>query len=482
MTDNTYDGPGGVRAEGDRWRGRLPREHDRRSVGVFDTVEEAARAIADELKRLAKLPRLNNSLAAFGERWLDAREKSGHYRGVKSERNRWSLYVADDAIGAVPVHAVEARDVRQWLARLRGADGAGLAAQTRLNALTLVRGVLRGAVEDGLVKENAADEVRLPKGARARTDAGWTFLTIEEIDALLKACDTMQRSAFTVAIYGGLRAGELWGLREEDVDLDAGVLRVCRSYDGPTKAGHVREVPLLAPMRAELTAWLKSPERGRALRGHVWPGRDGGVLSHTYQGRIHDALDRAKITRRVRLHDLRHTCASHLLQGSWTPAYLERPLRLEDVKQWLGHTDVKVTQRYSHLGSDGIRALVSAPSEPSFPPHLARGEKVKNVALPVRIERTTNGLGNQPIAPDPPQEEGNFDPFRPTSAPPSVKHPVKHLGELARAARDAVLEQRPDVWHRVADLIDEALAVEAAGGAAVPGPDDVLVRRLRAVD
>ena len=382
-----YDGPGSVTAHGGRWRARLPREYDRRSVGVFDTVREAAQAIADELARLAALPRQDKSLAAVGERWLDAREASGHYRGVKAERSRWALYVADDVLGALPVHAIEPRDVRQWLTRLRGADGAALAGQTLQNALTLVRGALRAALEDDLVRENAAELVRLPKGSRAREDAGWTWLRLPEIASLLRACDSLQRSAFTVAIYGGLRAGELWGLRAEDVDQEAGVLRVCRSYDGPTKAGHVREVPLLTPMRRELAAWLKSPERGYARQGHVWPGRDGGVLSKTYQARIHDALSRAGIERRVRLHDLRHTCASHLVAGSWAPELLQRPLRLEEVRVWLGHSEISVTQRYAHLGSDAVRSLVCVPP--------ARDTKAKNVALPARIERAANGLGNR---------------------------------------------------------------------------------------
>jgi hypothetical protein len=63
----------------------------------------------------------------------------------------------------------------------------------------------------------------------------------------------------------------------------------------------------------------------------------------------------------VRFHDLRHTCASHLVQGTWAPSLLSRALRLEEVREWLGHTSIKVTERYAHLCADGIRSLVRAP-------------------------------------------------------------------------------------------------------------------------
>jgi integrase len=90
----------------------------------------------------------------------------------------------------------------------------------------------------------------------------------------------------------------------------------------------------------------------------VWPARDGSMHALGYDAGLALALKRRGITRRIRFHDLRHTCASHLLQGTWSPALISSPLRLEEVEAWLDHSDIAVTQRYAHLAADAIRGKV----------------------------------------------------------------------------------------------------------------------------
>ena len=65
----------------------------------------------------------------------------------------------------------------------------------------------------------------------------------------------------------------------------------------------------------------------------------------------------------VRFHDFRHTCASHLIQGTWTP----RPLSLEEVQVWLGHSSRVTTERYAHLRPDSIFSLVTGSVPKPFP-------------------------------------------------------------------------------------------------------------------
>jgi integrase len=79
-----------------------------------------------------------------------------------------------------------------------------------------------------------------------------------------------------------------------------------------------------------------------------------------YDAGLARALERAGITRRMRFHDLRHTCASHLLQGTWAPALIREPLRIEELKAWLDHSDIGVTQRYAHLAPDVILGKVAS--------------------------------------------------------------------------------------------------------------------------
>jgi hypothetical protein len=125
---------------------------------------------------------------------------------------------------------------------------------------------------------------------------------------------------------------------------------------------------------------------------------------------------RAGITRHVRFHDLRHTCASHLVMGSWGIT-----LSLLETAQWLGHTSLSVTQRYAHLCPDRLAARVAASAPagpanaqgprplsgqgskrdqigPSKSGHAARGphhETPTKQAPPARVERATNGLGSR---------------------------------------------------------------------------------------
>ena len=89
-----------------------------------------------------------------------------------------------------------------------------------------------------------------------------------------------QRTAFTVAIYTGMRAGEIWGLRWEDVDFEEREILVRYSFDGPTKGGKVRRIPMLPPVFEELArleAQRRCHEGGR-------PRLSCPRRSHAHQG------------------------------------------------------------------------------------------------------------------------------------------------------------------------------------------------------
>jgi integrase len=284
---------------------------------------------------------------------------------------------------------------------LRKQNGSQLSGQTLSNALSLVRGAFEGARQEGLVDRNPAEKVRLPKGAHARTDEGWSWLQADEIALLLsdRELSQAQRSMLVVALYAGLRAGELCALSWRDVDLGRGVLHVRRSRKGPRKNGRTYEVPLLAPACDALKAWqAEAVLLGRSgPEALVWPARDGGMHALGYDSGLAPALARCGITRRIRFHDIRHTCASHLLQGTWAPALISHPLRLEEVKAWLDHSDIGVTQRYAHLAPDAILGKVVSSRDASganvsrdWPPTLShlrdlnsRPTVYETVALPL---------------------------------------------------------------------------------------------------
>ena len=107
-------------------------------------------------------------------------------------------------------------------------------------------------------------------------------------------------------------------------------------------------------------------------RGHIYAvGHDWGWSDRKHRRKKTKELvvtpgiaRRAGIGRTVRFHDLRHTTASHLLMGSWVAdEIVPRPLRLEEVREFLRHSDIAVTRRYAHLAADAIQSL-ALPANP----------------------------------------------------------------------------------------------------------------------
>jgi hypothetical protein len=118
----------------------------------------------------------------------------------------------------------------------------------------------------------------------------------------------------------------------------------------PTKTGEIRRVELVGMARDALARW-QAPDANP--HGLVFPRLRGEFRDENHVLRWiawKDGLKAAGLTRRVRWHDLRHTCASSLISGWWGKAW-----SLEQVKAQLGHTSIKTTERYAHLAQDSVR-------------------------------------------------------------------------------------------------------------------------------
>lgn len=428
------------RTEDGRFRPRLPRAYGRRYLEPCDTEEEAAAAILVAMSE--QPPPEELTLSAWGERWIEHRKSQG-YRSTAHELRRWKRVVGQTNLGRTPLRQIRRQDVQRWVDRMKGSR------KTASNALGLVRGALRWAVREGQIGSDPTEGVQLPPGARAGST--WDWLRAHEVEALLAAADgPKQRAVFAVAIYAGLRAGELWALRWQDVDSTEHVIRVTQAVGedgtiGPTKTGRPREVPLLAPARGALDEWRPHcPERNRL--GLVFQGRYGGPHPRGHRAGLYDALDRAGV-RRVRFHDLRHTCASHLIQGTWAPWIVSRPLRLEEVQQWLGHSTRVMTERYAHLAPDGLRGLRVAYDGPVFSDQSGdpKGIRISAVGAYSSAEEAIRGAIGQVV------------------------------GRLAGEVRAALYDGPPEhAWHRVLRVLrryEESYPVPLP--AALPTPEEV---------
>jgi integrase/recombinase XerC len=228
------------------------------------------------------------------------------------------------------------RLIRAWLAALHAR---GLAPASVARKLAAVRSCYRFLVRRGVIEGNPAREARSPRQPRRLV----SFLPIDEATQLVdgKAIGGRSRArdlAILELLYAsGLRVSELAGLDLDDVDRGERAVRVLG------KGSKERIVPYGGAASRALESWLG--ERGEA-RGPLFTNARGGRLTvrsvHTIVRRSARA---AGITRRVSPHTLRHTFATHLLEGG---------ADLRAIQELLGHSRLSTTQRYTHVGAEQL--------------------------------------------------------------------------------------------------------------------------------
>lgn len=223
----------------------------------------------------------------------------------------------------------------------------GKAPATVQKGLVLLKGMLKRAVEWDYLKINPALPVKAPKIPHAEMD----FLTPGEIRAFLNATDEKWKPFFFTAIFTGMRLGELLALQWSDIDWNSGAICVRRSVWGgkfqePKSKNSIRRIGMSPTLIGILKDYSETPpESADEL---VFCTDEGKLLIETnIRNRVFaPTLKRAGL-RKIRLHDLRHTYASLLInQGE----------NLKYVQQQLGHASITTTvDRYGHLMPDAHR-------------------------------------------------------------------------------------------------------------------------------
>ena len=259
-----------------------------------------------------------------------------------------------------PMHLTE------WITMLRksgGHKGKPLSAKTVRHAVVLLNGALKWAVKMQLTVTNPLGAVGIPAVPRSQARA----LPPDEIAKVLAAAATTRWGPFVeLAFATGMRRGELCALDWRSVDLERGTVLVDRSLtetrDGgamkTTKTGHGRTVPLsrvaISALRKQRSAQTADRRRARELYD------DASKAIFTDElGRRHMPMDATRAYGRiakgagvssVRLHDARHTAATHLLVAG---------VDVRSVSGILGHRNAATTLgTYAHLIVDAQRDAV----------------------------------------------------------------------------------------------------------------------------
>ncbi len=329
----------------------------RHDFGPFDSEDEAQEtldAIALEVSECGVSPSLGMTWAGWLENWQKSLQASKAYVGMANVRSIVRKRLKVTPFADWPLRRITEFVVRRWVGDLSKRTDIGFSSKQQ--TLLYARKAFQAAVDAGVLDKNPTIGVKVARGL-APTEEPWTFLTVEEQTRLL-ADETMPRPwrlMIAFAFGTGLRAGEQWNLRLADLHLgkDPHVVVRFGSRKRAPKGRRIRRVPLFGVALEAAREWVaqlgewcpKNPE------GLAFPGPQGG---HQKVSRLPVEwgawLKAAGVDRRVRWHDLRHTCGSSLVSGWWG-----RTWQLQEVRDLLGHASIDETERYAHLGETALK-------------------------------------------------------------------------------------------------------------------------------
>ncbi len=222
----------------------------------------------------------------------------------------------------------------------------GLGARSRARHLVTIRGFYKFLVQEKILQRDPAELVDLPKSSLNLPHA----LTVEEVKLLLKTPDRIKPAGIRDAammelLYAaGLRVSELINLKLQDVNLEAGFVRVFG------KGSKERIVPIGFFAKEKIEEYI-AKSRLRLLKNIVSPylfvARAGKPM--TRQGfwkLLRRYAQQAGFNKKITPHSLRHSFASHLLEGG---------ADLRAVQVMLGHVDIATTQIYTHVAREHLK-------------------------------------------------------------------------------------------------------------------------------
>lgn len=258
------------------------------------------------------------------------KDEQGHYE------NWIKPIIGDTPIREISTFALE-RIKKQLIAKKRSI-------RTQHAILATCRQVLNLALRLQMIEANPVRQMRLPRSDNRRQ----RFLSREEAEELLAAVKRLSVQLHDIcllSLHTGLRAGEIFNLRWEDINQEGEMILV-----RDPKSGRNRYAYLTAATKSML-----EKRRSTAICDFIFHQANGSPLrevSRTFE-RIIDELgwNRGQTDPRLKVvfHTLRHTFASWLVQQG-TPLYT--------VAKLMGHSTLTMTERYAHLAPEGLRAAI----------------------------------------------------------------------------------------------------------------------------
>ena len=253
-----------------------------------------------------------------------------------------------EALGVTDLSKLQLTNLRSWLATMQVRGGARTSLSRRAVSIRLFT---KWAFKSGLTETDVGFSLAIPKTHRTLPDvldvpnallamqALATRVGEEETPVALRDCAMVE-----VLYASGARVGELCGLDFGDIDYERQTIRVLG------KGNKERTIPIGNPAMSALRAWLaegRPPLTTKSSANAVFIGvRGKRIDQRTVRTVVYEALAALEGVERMGPHGLRHSAATHLLEGG---------ADLRTVQEILGHASLATTQIYTHVSTERLQ-------------------------------------------------------------------------------------------------------------------------------
>ncbi|SPM32365.1 Site-specific recombinase XerD, partial [Mycobacterium rhizamassiliense] len=314
-----------------------------------------------EARRIWKvaIPRHGHTVTSYLTEHLDA--LAGVEKKTMFEYRRYLVRDIEPVLGHIPLSTLNRADVAKWVNKMR-ADG--VSGKTISNKLGFLSGALNLAVKAGEIPANPAAGIRVPRTLRR----DMTLLTKDEYRLLKASFTDRWHPLLDFLVASGCRFSEATALKPGDVDRVNGTVRITKAWkrtpgDGgvkyeigqPKTRRSIRTINLPAAVLDQLDyshEWLFVNTEGGPIRLYSWRTNVWSPSLAKAMTKDENNPDKLLLATRLRIHDLRHVCASWLLSEG---------VPLITVAAHLGHEDAATTARiYGHLDRAAGQAAAAA--------------------------------------------------------------------------------------------------------------------------
>jgi integrase len=295
------------------------------SKTVAKEVLARKKAEAAEGRYSAPARKQSPLLKDFVEEYLEYYRANRRPRSAKRHETSW--HAVQPVLGTKRLDELSPLDLERYRRQRKQANRSEI---TINRELAFLRNLYNVAIAWGKAAENPVRKVRFAREHNERP----RFLSPEEETRLLDYCDVQLKPLVVTALHTGFRKSELLSLTWDDVDCASRSITVQAAY---AKNGESRSVP----MNDVLTATLEGVRITSMATGAVFRNRNG-MPYRSFRSAFERAVRKAAI-RDFTFHDLRHTFASRLVMAG---------VDLPTVKELMGHKNISMTLRYTHLSRD----------------------------------------------------------------------------------------------------------------------------------